>query len=75
MGCHGNAQASGSDFSFILGEINNATVQTADPVKAPNDSEKFFRIFRQVRGVSDAERLRRSPARGAPRSSRGDAGR
>jgi hypothetical protein len=74
MGCHGNAQASGSDFSFILGEINNPTVQTADPVKAPNDTEKFFRIFRQVRGTSDVQRSRGSPARGAPRSSRGGAG-
>lgn len=71
MGCHGNAQAAGSDFSFILGEVNNSTVQTADPVNAPNDTEKFFRIFRQVRGSADVQRSRGSPNRAAPRSSPG----
>jgi len=46
MGCHGNAQLAGSDFSFILGEVNTSLPQLADPITAPNDSDKFFRIFR-----------------------------
>jgi hypothetical protein len=63
MGCHGNAQLAGSDFSFILGEVNTAAPQLADPVTAPNDSEKFFRIFRDVAPPSPAP----VPAAGARR--------
>jgi hypothetical protein len=49
MGCHGNAQLGGSDFSFILGEVNNTKVQTADPVAAPMDTQKFMLIFAAAR--------------------------
>lgn len=50
MGCHGNAQVTGSDFSFILGAspYGNPTVQVADPQSAPNDTRKFFQFFSNV---------------------------
>jgi len=50
MGCHGNAQAFGGDFSFIMfgAEGGNPSVQVADPVTAANDTRKFFQLFRNV---------------------------
>lgn len=45
MGCHGNAQLGGADFSFLLLEGNNTHVQTADPVAAPLDTQKYLQIF------------------------------
>lgn len=58
MGCHGNAQVAGGDFSFLLIEGNNAAPQVADPVAAPMDTDKFLRIFSAARGA------RASPAAG-----------
>ncbi len=66
MGCHGNAQLQlGSDFSFILSEINTASPQLADPVTAPNDVAKFFRIFRETAPPDGAPAARPATARPA----------
>ncbi|HEX5724881.1 MAG TPA: hypothetical protein VFX98_05415, partial [Longimicrobiaceae bacterium] len=48
MGCHGNAQVGGGDFSFILKEVNNHAPQLADSASAPNDmvgAAKYFQLF------------------------------
>lgn len=66
MGCHGNAQVAGSDFSFILGEVNTTAPQVADTLRAADDVEKFFRIFGRVRAPdasAAAAVARSSPAR------------
>jgi hypothetical protein len=70
MGCHGNAQAFGGDFSFIMfgAEGGNSSVQLADPATAADDTEKFFRLFRNVArppaGAPPAARARPAAATG-----------
>ncbi|HWK90620.1 MAG TPA: hypothetical protein VNP72_11595 [Longimicrobium sp.] len=65
MGCHGNAQVAGADFSFILKEGNNASAQTADPVSAPQDVAKYIQFFEAVR-ASRASPAAAGGAAGAP---------
>lgn len=62
MGCHGNAQVAGGDFSFLLVGGPTDAPEPADAEKAPLNTQKFARIF----GKLNAQR---AAARASPRPS------
>jgi hypothetical protein len=63
MGCHGNAQLGGADFSFLLLEGNNTHVQTGDPDTAPLDNEKYLQIFAAARAAPTGQPAGRPASR------------
>ena len=56
MGCHGNAQVQGGDFSFLLigGPVN--APEPADAERAPLNTQKYREHFGEVRSVRAAAR-------------------
>ncbi|HEU0015089.1 MAG TPA: hypothetical protein VFQ45_15475, partial [Longimicrobium sp.] len=69
MGCHGNAQVKGGDFSFILLGGNNSAPDPADAETAPvTGTDKFVRFFASTRAA------RAAPGAGAAGDTTGGAG-
>ncbi|HEX8212806.1 MAG TPA: hypothetical protein VF584_21705 [Longimicrobium sp.] len=61
MGCHGNAQVGGGDFSFLMVGGPVEAPEPADSVRAPLNNRKFSKIFGELRAVRGAARA--SPRR------------
>lgn len=56
MGCHGNAQVAGGDFSFLMTGGPVESPEPADAQRAPLNTQKFEELFGELRTVRGAAR-------------------